>query len=247
MIGRFLEFSVYAPDVLAAVHHYERLGLRQLSVGEIWSHPYAVVSDGRAVIGLHAYEFDSPAVTFVLQSLRTKLPRLADQGIEFAFAKTGDDQFNEAGFVSPTGQMITLLEARTYSPAAFDTPDVSDLGRFVELMVPCADVAAELRYWESIGLRSAGLRETPYAHAHLAGEDVTIGLHDASVLPRRALRFACAEPGRLAMRLDDADIPWTTLPTPPAGAEMAFSFTGPDKLPIVVHEAALGADPARVG
>ncbi|MEM9384176.1 MAG: hypothetical protein AAGA68_03885 [Pseudomonadota bacterium] len=238
MIGRFLEFSVHARDVLAAVRHYERLGFRQLSVGETWSHPYAVVSDGRAVIGLHAYEFDSPAVTFVLQSLRTKLPRLADQGIEFAFAKTGDDQFNEAGFVTPAGQMITLLEARTYSPAPFDTLDVSHLGRFVELMVPCADVTRELRYWEAIGLRSSGLRESPYEHAHLAAEDVTIGLHDASVLPRRALRFACAEPGRIAMLLDDVDIPWKTLSTPPAGAEMAFSFTGPDSLSIVVHEAA---------
>ncbi|MEO0971789.1 MAG: hypothetical protein AAFX85_01745, partial [Pseudomonadota bacterium] len=98
MIGRFLEFSVHAPDVLASVRHYEMLGFRQLPVGETWSHPYAVLTDGRVVIGLHAYAFDSPAVTFVLQSLQEKLPHIAEQGIEFAFAKTDDDQFNEAGF-----------------------------------------------------------------------------------------------------------------------------------------------------
>ncbi len=237
MIGRFLEFSVHSPDVLAAVRHYEMLGFRQLSVGEIWSHPYAVVSDGRAVIGIHAYEFDSPAVTFVLQSLSAKLPRLAEQGIRFAFSKTGDDQFNEAGFVSPAGQMITLLEARTYSPGAFEEQDFSLLGRFVELMLPCRDVAGELEYWESIGLRSAGVHETPYSHAHLAGEDVSVGLHERAGVRSAALRFACAEPGKLAMKLDDAGVPWETLSTPPAGAEIAFTFAGPDGLAVIVEAA----------
>ena len=45
MIGRFLELSVQTDDILASVEFYERLGFRQLQVGETWSHPYAVLTD----------------------------------------------------------------------------------------------------------------------------------------------------------------------------------------------------------
>ena len=97
MIGRFLELSVQTDDILASVEFYERLGFRQLQVGETWSHPYAVLSDGRIPIGLHRYEFESPALTFVLPELATKLPHIERQGISFKFRKLGADEFNEAG------------------------------------------------------------------------------------------------------------------------------------------------------
>ena len=53
MLGRFLEVSVHAPDILESLAFYERLGFTQAPVGETWSHPYAVVTDGRLFIGLH--------------------------------------------------------------------------------------------------------------------------------------------------------------------------------------------------
>ena len=63
MLGRFLEVSVHAPEILESLAFYEQLGFTQATVGETWSHPYAVVTDGRLFIGLHAYEFASPALT----------------------------------------------------------------------------------------------------------------------------------------------------------------------------------------
>src|SRR5262245_14321790 len=128
MIGRFLELSVRSDDMLASIEFYERLGFRQLEVGETWSHPYAVLSDGRLPIGLHRYDFDSPSLTFVLPELAAKLPHMERKGVSFAFRKLGTDEFNEAGLVAPDSQMITLLEARTYSPPSFDDVDTSVLG-----------------------------------------------------------------------------------------------------------------------
>ena len=56
MIGRFLEISVHAPDVLASLAFYEELGFSQVTTGEAWPYPYAVVTDGRLGIGLHQHE-----------------------------------------------------------------------------------------------------------------------------------------------------------------------------------------------
>ena len=55
MLGKFLEISIHAPDIKASYEFYEGLGFRSVDVGEIWSHPYAVLSDGAIFLGLHAY------------------------------------------------------------------------------------------------------------------------------------------------------------------------------------------------
>jgi catechol 2,3-dioxygenase-like lactoylglutathione lyase family enzyme len=208
VIGRFLEYSVHSPDILASLRFYEGLGFRQLDVGEVWSHPYAVVSDGRAVIGLHAYAFDSPAVTFVLRDLAAKLPHLRRRGIDFAFAKTGDDQFNEAGFVTPAGQMVALLEARTFSPPPFCDTDFSHLGRHLGLRLGAADVGAERDYWMSLGLRLAGENTATVPGATLTGGDITVAVRAPVAGARSALLFACADTAALARRLDETSISW---------------------------------------
>ncbi|MDH5241429.1 MAG: hypothetical protein OEW73_11660, partial [Gammaproteobacteria bacterium] len=59
-IGRFLEFSVRAPDILESLYFYRTLGFVELEIGDMWSHKYAVVSDGELNIGLHDREFDAP-------------------------------------------------------------------------------------------------------------------------------------------------------------------------------------------
>jgi len=44
VLGRFLEIGVRAPDVPESLAFYESLGFVQASVGDTWSHPYAVVT-----------------------------------------------------------------------------------------------------------------------------------------------------------------------------------------------------------
>ena len=140
MLGRFLEVSIHAPDVAAWLAFYESLGCVQLPVGDTWKHAYGVVSDGRIVLGLHARPFDSPALTFVRPGLSAHAPRLRELGVELEFAKLGEEQFHELGFTDPDGQMITLLEARTWSPSGqvLERAD-SLLGHFEEVALPVTD------------------------------------------------------------------------------------------------------------
>ena len=70
VIGRFHEVSVHAPDVLESLAFYERLGFTQVTAGEAFPYPYAVVADGRLAIGLHGRELaQSPLLSFVLPDL----------------------------------------------------------------------------------------------------------------------------------------------------------------------------------
>ena len=55
-IGRFLEISIGTPVIRESLEFYESLGFVQAAVGETWSHPYAVVTDGHLFIGLHGRE-----------------------------------------------------------------------------------------------------------------------------------------------------------------------------------------------
>jgi catechol 2,3-dioxygenase-like lactoylglutathione lyase family enzyme len=152
MPGSFLELSVWSRDIAASVAFWERLGFRHGRVGDVWAHRYAVLSDGRLVLGLHEYSFDSPSLTWVRPGLAEAIPGLQALGISFDFAKTGDDQFNEAGFRDPAGQVVTLLEARTWSASFEPGAAGTALGHFAEYRYPAKDPAATVAFWESLGL-----------------------------------------------------------------------------------------------
>lgn len=152
MLGRFLELSAWSRDIAASLAFWEPLGFSQGVAGETWKHRYAVLSDGRCILGLHDYEFDSPSLTWVRPGLADALPALAALGIALDFAKTGPEQFNEAGFRDPAGQVVTLLEARTWSPAFDAAPTGSLLGHFREYRYPARDPDASVAFWERLGL-----------------------------------------------------------------------------------------------
>ena len=152
MLGRFLELSVWSRDITASVAFWAGLGFEHGLVGDTWRHRYAVLSDGRLILGLHEYEFDSPALTWVHPGLAEALPDFAALGIRFDFAKTGLDEFNEAGFRDPAGQVVALLEARTWSPAFERLRPGTLLGHFREYRYAARDPAATVAFWERLGL-----------------------------------------------------------------------------------------------
>jgi len=84
-IGRFLEFSVRTADILESLYFYKTLGFVELEIGDMWSHKYAVVSDGELNIGLHDREFDAPALTFVQQDLAKHAISMSDHGFNFDY------------------------------------------------------------------------------------------------------------------------------------------------------------------
>lgn len=198
MIGRFHEISVHAPDVLASLAYYERLGFTQVTTGEAWPYPYGVVSDGRLSIGLHGRELpQSPLLAFVLPDLFGRLGGLERSGIEILDRRLGQDVFNEASFEA-AGQRIRLLEARTHSPAPRSPGELSRLGWFEEYVLPVADVKGAERLWENLGFVSAEESDQPYPHIGLTSDTLNVALLGTGFLARPALLFTDADmPGRI--------------------------------------------------
>jgi catechol 2,3-dioxygenase-like lactoylglutathione lyase family enzyme len=199
MIGRFHEVSVYAPDLLESLAFYERLGFTQVTAGEAFPYPYAVVADGRLAIGLHGRELpQSPLLAFVLPDLLGRISTLEDRGIEILDRRLGDDVFNEAGLTA-AGQWIRLLEARTHSPAPQGPGETSRLGWFEEYALPVPDLKQAEADWERLGFVPAEEGDEPYPHIGLTSDSVNVALLRAGILQRPALVFTDADmPARIA-------------------------------------------------
>ena len=199
MIGRFHEVSVHAPDVLESISFYERLGFTQVTAGEAWPYPYAVIADGRLAIGLHGRELpQSPLLAFVLPDLRERIDALEQRGIEVTERRLGDDVFNEAS-IEVAGQLVRLLEARTHSPAPQGPGETSRLGWFEGFALPVADIQRAEASWERLGFVPAEEGEEPYPHIGLTSDSLNVALVRGGALPRPALVFTDAEmPARVA-------------------------------------------------
>ena len=199
MLGRFLEISVHAPNVLESLEFYQELGFTQAQVGEAWSHPYAVVTDGRLFIGLHQYEFDSPSLTFVKPDLGRHIDALEGLGIEFAFRKLGNDVFNEAGFHDPGRVMVTLLEARTFSPPTREAGETSACGYFNEIGIPAPDSDRSKDFWERLGFVATDQQSEPFRHISLTSDSLDLGLYAPRELRGPVLSFVDPDlPSRLS-------------------------------------------------
>ncbi|MGH8378283.1 MAG: hypothetical protein ACRER7_04950 [Gammaproteobacteria bacterium] len=175
VLGDFLEISIETPDILASIEFYTRLGFRQASVNDVWTHPYAVLTDGRVYLGLHQRALPSPALTFVQPNLRRQLTEFEALGIQFEFRELGEDQFNAAGFYAPYHQMVTLLEVRTFSPV---TAPVSGIlcGYFEEYRLPVPELHTSRRFWEQLGLISSELAGARARSVQLATGGLNLGL-----------------------------------------------------------------------
>ncbi len=189
MIGYFLEIAIRTTEIKASLEFYEALAFRQATTGEIWDHPYAVLTDGRAFIGLHSRDFRSPCVTFVRPQLAAHLDRLEELGIELESRRLGEESFNEATFLDPDGYLVCLLEARTYSPPSFDREDFSLCGRFAELSLPVRSLDASVAFWEPLGFVSDPPGEEAATHRLLTSDGINLGLYEGPGLRRPALTF----------------------------------------------------------
>ena len=189
MIGRFLEISVSTHDIQASLEFYQRLGFAQAETGDLWSHRYAVITDGRLVLGLHEYAFASPSLTYVRPELAAHLEALRAHSVNFEFEKTGDEQFNEAGFLDPDGQMVTLLEARTFSPLQMTAAEESLCGHFSEYTIPSRNIETAIAFWEPLGFVTTHREDEPLPSATLTSEPINLGFCQSPKLRTPALTF----------------------------------------------------------
>lgn len=206
-IGRFLEISVCAPEIRESLAFYEALGFEQLLVGEVWPYPYAVVTDGRLYIGLHAQRIRDPTLTFVLPELRARLEKLEALGIEFDELQIGTDVFNHAMFVDPTGQRVSLVEARTFSPPSLDVYKPTTCGYFTEYGMPVRDPAAARAFWEPLGFVAMEEALAPFPRTELTSNYVNLAFYRSRALRHPVLTFQDEDMRERLTRLRERGMP----------------------------------------
>jgi len=217
MIGRFHEVSVHAPDLLASLAFYERLGFMQVTAGEAFAYPYAVVADGRLAIGLHGHELlQSPLLSFVLPGLLERLETLERRGIEILERRLGNDVFNEAS-LEAGGQTLRLLEARTHSPASLGPGETSRLGWFEEYALPVGDLKDAEAAFERLGFVPAEEGDEPYPHIGMTSDSLNVALIGVGSLKRPALVFTDAAMHTRIAELRESGIEFAR--RPPAGLD----------------------------
>ncbi len=187
-IGRFLEFSVHSTDIVESLHFYRTLGFAELEIGEVWSHKYAVVSDGELCIGLHDRVFDSPAITFVQQDIAKHARSMTDSGFEFSYMQLDEDAFNELGFTDRDGHMVTMLEARTFNISEAAEQD-SLCGSWFELTLPVRDAVSAAQFWAPIAPELLEMREEPTTHMRFNSGGAPLGLSESIAVTAPSLCF----------------------------------------------------------
>lgn len=205
LLGRFLEVSVYAPDIVASLAFYESLGFVQVPTGEAWSHPYAVVTDGRLCIGLHQQPLAPAALRWVLPDLARHVPVLEALGITIEVAKLDDVSLHEIGFRDPSGQAISVIEARTFSPPSVAPAFETDLGYFDEFVIPTTDLGGASAFWDRLGLVAFDPESEPFPRVAVTSRELNIGLYDAG-LHSPMLAFSDAAMAQRIETLRDRDM-----------------------------------------
>ncbi len=206
MLGRFHEFSIVTPDIRVSVEFYERLGFCQAQTRDVWPHPYGVLTDGRIVLGLHQTAARESSLTFVHPDVARRGAELERQGIELAYRRTGADSFHEIGLTDPSGQRVTVLEARTYSPPPADRIAESLCGYFLELSMPARDFDAAQRFWEPLGFVATGELDEPYPRLTLTSDHLNIAFHGPRTLATPALVFTADEMAAHIARLEEIGV-----------------------------------------
>lgn len=234
MLGRFLEFSLATPDIQASLDFYTRLGFSQAQVGEAWSHPYAVVTDGRICLGLHQEAIPAPSITFVKPGLLKHLETLEKLGLKFEFRRLGNDVFNEVGWFDPSGQLIRLIEARTFSPSKRVGTDTSRCGYFLEIALPTPILDVSKAYWEQFGFVGIDETEDPLPHVSCTSDFIDLGLYDPAHLRRSTLRFEADDVGGTLARLAEIGISPTGEIPQPLRTMPAAVLIAPEGTPILL-------------
>ena len=185
----FLEISVHTPEIQDSLAFYESLGFVQATVGEVWPYPYAVVTDGRLFLGLHGAPVPAPALSFVAPHLITIVEQLEAQGVQFDELHLTDQVFNRAAFRDPSGLVVNLLEARTYSPPQLQRPALTTCGYFSELGAPVRETEAARKFWEPLGFVALEEEDRPFARTPLTSSRLNLALYRARAFRAPVLTF----------------------------------------------------------
>jgi len=209
-IARFLEIITPTEDIQESLEFYARLGFTEVAVGDIRTHFYAVVSDGRTAIGLHGGGFGEPALSFVQPDLARHTRKLADQDANFAFRRLSQEEFNEVGVRSPDQHLLVFLEAATFSLAQCADVEPPIPGRITEISLRCANLMESMAFWEQAGCITDEEPEGKSVNLYAIG--VNLGLRIDSQWHEPLLRFEPVDAGRVMKKLECLNITTQSVP-----------------------------------
>lgn len=223
--GQFLEFSVPTPDIQDSLNFYCALGFCELSVGDVRDYHYGVITDGRIAIGLHADGLDEPALSFVNPDVATYLRRVVPAGEKLVFSRLGDEMFHEIGVRTPDGQLLVMMEARTFSRTHLSDLPAPVTGRCVEIILGCGDIADAVNYWTDAGCVTNidALEEPLTDRVEILAPGLRLGLRTTLPGGQMALRFAPDDLQQTLERLRQIGVP-----VRPTGDACSCRVTAPE-------------------
>jgi hypothetical protein len=175
MLGSFLEVAATAPDVRASCEFYAHLGFGSAVTGDVWPHHYGVMTCRGLCLGLHGLRRPSPWLVFARENVARLAGDLENRGFTLGAARLGSDQFNELQLRDPSGLVLQVLEARSFSPPAV-VPPVTALGGFDSLSLPLRDFAAGAAFWRRLGADVSAADE-PWKQLRIALPGFTLAFH----------------------------------------------------------------------
>jgi hypothetical protein len=202
--GRFLELAVPSGDILRSLGFYRALGFSELGTGDIRRWHYAVVSDGRVAIGLHAGDIAEPTLAFVRPNLERQVRALELSGHVFEWQRLGSEEFHEAGLRGPGGHCLRMMEARTFSPSIEEATHGSVIGYCTEVTLACAALEPTRGFFEAAGFLAAP--ETSGDAVRLDAPGLPLGLRTAPHSAPVVLRFSAVDPQRRLRELAARDL-----------------------------------------
>lgn len=203
-LGLFHELSLRTDDLAASVAFWCGQGWTPAEVRPVWRHPYAALSYGGLVIGLHQRRSPSPSITFVHEQFPRALEEHREAGMVLAFARTGPDHFKELGFRDPAGHMVTLLEAATHDASS------ATGGAFFSL--PSPDPALSLRFWALLGALPDGPAPEAWPCARRVAGGLPLAIHDEADFGHAAIVRTVFGPVAQETRLHSPEgLAWVTI------------------------------------
>jgi catechol 2,3-dioxygenase-like lactoylglutathione lyase family enzyme len=223
-LGRFQEFSVPATDIRASLDFYTTLGFTELATGDVRTHHYAVVTDGRIAVGLHEGYLEKTALSFVRPELAAyvRSPEMAHT--ELLFQRLGIEDFHEVGFYGPDGELIVMMEARTFSQMLLDDVPPPVVGYLTEISLPSPEPLKSLAFWQEAGFMVDGQTDNAIT---LIAPGVRLGLRASLAGGRPALQFMAADRDTLIANLEKESIGSTPTNT-------GLRLTAPEGTPLLI-------------
>ena len=205
MTSTFLEIALASDELVASLQYYRALGFAELTTNDARDYAYAVVTDGRIVLGLHERSFDAPTLTLTQPDL-AKHALTWSEDVALRHMQIDPDSFHEVLLADPDDHPLLLVEARTYSPAT-ETLNQSLLGECVEWTYPVRQALISARFWAPFAPRALQTREQPDLHLRFASGDLPVGLSEAIAGRTGQLCYQTADLATLGQTADKLGTP----------------------------------------